>query len=118
MKNPAFAGNRRVPTPPKQPKPLVMPLSIARLSIFALLALAVALGAQAEEPRVDVNTADAETIARVLVGVGQSKAEAIVAYREENGRFESLEDLARVRGIGEATIKRNEARISLGDEDS
>ena len=41
-------------------------------------------------------TADAETIARVLVGVGQTKAEAIVAYREENGRFEDLEDLTRV----------------------
>ena len=118
MKNPAFTGDRRVPAPQQRPKPLAMPLSMVRLSIFALLALAVALGAQAEETRVDVNTADAETIAQVLVGVGQSKAEAIVAYREENGRFESVEDLARVRGIGEATIKRNEARISLGDEES
>ncbi len=85
--------------------------------MFVLLALAVALGVRAEEERVDVNTADAETIAQVLVGVGQSKAEAIVAYREENGRFEDLEELARVRGIGEATIKRNESRISLGDEE-
>ena len=90
---------------------------MARLSMFVLLALAVALGVRAEEERVDVNTADAETIAQVLVGVGQSKAEAIVAYREENGRFEDLEELARVRGIGEATIKRNESRISLGDEE-
>ena len=118
MKNPAFTGDRRVLKSRQQPKPLVMPLSMVRLAMFALLALAVALGAQAEETRVDVNTADAQTIARVLVGVGQSKAEAIVAYREENGRFESVEDLARVRGIGEATIKRNEARISLGDEES
>ena len=93
-----------------------MPLSMARLSLFVLLALGVALGARAEQERVDVNTADAETIARVLVGVGQSKAEAIVAYREENGRFEDLEDLAKVRGIGEATVRRNEDRISLGDE--
>ena len=118
MKNPAFTGDRRVLKSRQQPKPLVMPLSMVRLAMFALLALAVALGARAEETRVDVNTADAETIARVLVGVGQSKAEAIVAYREENGRFESVEDLARVRGIGEATIRRNEARISLGDEES
>ena len=94
-----------------------MPLSMARLSLFVLLALGVALGARAEEERVDVNTADAETIAQVLVGVGQSKAEAIVAYREENGRFEDLEDLAKVRGIGEATVRRNEDRISLGDEE-
>ena len=100
----------------RKPRPTVMPLSMARLSLFVLLALGVALGARAEQERVDVNTADAETIARVLVGVGQSKAEAIVAYREENGRFEDLEDLAKVRGIGEATVRRNEDRISLGDE--
>ena len=95
---------------------------MARLSMFVLLALAVAVDVRAEEDTIDVNTADvntadAQTIARVLVGVGQTKAEAIVAYREENGRFEDLEDLTRVRGIGEATVKRNESRISLGDEE-
>lgn len=94
-----------------------MPLSVVRLSLFVLLALGIALGARAEEERVDVNTADAETIAQVLVGVGQSKAEAIVAYREENGRFEEIEDLAKVRGIGEATVTRNKDRIKLGDEE-
>lgn len=116
MKNPVLTGARRTPAL-RKPEPIVMPFSIIRLSMFVLVALAVALGAQAEEDRVDVNTADAETIAKVLVGVGQSKAEAIVAYREENGRFETLEDLALVRGIGDATIKRNEDRISLGDEE-
>ena len=48
---------------------------------------------------------------------GQSKAEAIVAYREENGRLEEIEDLAKVRGIGEATVTRNKDRIKLGDEE-
>lgn len=113
MKNPSLARASES----RKPEPTVMPLSMARLSLFVLLALGIALGAQAEEERVDVNTADAETIARVLVGVGQSKAEAIVAYREENGRFEEIEDLAKVRGIGEATVTRNEGRISLGDEE-
>ena len=101
----------------RKPEPAVMPLSVVRLSLFVLLALGIALGARAEEERVDVNTADAETIAQVLVGVGQSKAEAIVAYREENGRFEEIEDLAKVRGIGEATVTRNKDRIKLGDEE-
>ncbi len=115
MKIPVFA---RASASRKQPESTVPPLSMARLSMFVLLALAVALGARAEEEaRVDINTADAETIARVLVGVGQTKAEAIVAYREENGRFEDPEELARVRGIGEATVKRNESRILLGDEE-
>ena len=114
MKIPVFA---RASASLKRPEPTVPPLSMARLSMFVLLALAVAVGVRAEEDRVDVNTADAQTIARVLVGVGQTKAEAIVAYREENGRFEDPEDLSRVRGIGEATVKRNESRISLGDEE-
>ena len=113
MKNPSFARD----SASRKPGSKAMPLSIVRIALFALLALGIAFGARAEEQRVDVNTADAETIAQVLVGVGQSKAEAIVAYREENGRFEHLEDLAKVRGIGEATVRRNEDRISLGDED-
>ncbi len=100
---------------PERPRPALSP-STVRLAMFVLMVLAVAVGVRAEEERVDVNTADAETIARVLVGVGQSKAEAIVAYREENGRFEDIEDLAKVRGIGEATVTRNKDRIKLGDE--
>ena len=42
---------------------------------------------------VNVNKADAETIARELQGVGPSKARAIVEYRETNGPFESVNDL-------------------------
>lgn len=119
MKFPVFAKASVTPSSREHPARSVSSFSlpVARLSMFVLLALAVAVGARAEEERVDVNTADAETIARVLVGVGQTKAEAIVAYREENGRFEAVEDLAHVRGIGEATVKRNESRISLGDEE-
>lgn len=61
--------------------------------------------------QVNVNSADAETIQRVLTGIGRSKAEAIVAYREANGRFYSAEELTAVRGIGNSTIKKNEDRI-------
>ena len=85
------------------------------LARSALLALILAAGAHAEEATVDVNTADAETIARVLDGVGLTKAEAIVRYREENGRFTDAYDLTQVRGIGDATVARNEERIALGD---
>ncbi|MDK1025099.1 MAG: helix-hairpin-helix domain-containing protein [Gammaproteobacteria bacterium] len=61
--------------------------------------------------QVNVNSADAETLQRVLTGIGRSKAEAIVAYREANGRFYSAEELTAVRGIGDSTIKKNEDRI-------
>ena len=69
----------------------------------------------AEPDTVDVNTADAATIADVLVGVGLRKAAAIVRYREEHGRFSDICDLTRVRGIGEATVTKNESRIDLGE---
>ena len=83
------------------------------LARTVLLAVILAAGAHAEEATVDVNTADAETIARVLDGVGLSKAEAIIRYREEHGRFSDPYDLTEVRGIGDATVEKNEARIVL-----
>lgn len=52
---------------------------------------------------IDLNTADVETLC-LLPGVGPEKAKAIVAEREANGRFSSVEDAARVPGIGEKTI--------------
>jgi len=61
--------------------------------------------------QVNINVADADTIQRILTGIGRSKAEAIVAYREENGKFYSAEELTAVRGIGTSTVKKNEDRI-------
>ena len=60
---------------------------------------------------VDINSADAATLERVLKGVGRSRAEAIVAYREANGRFYAAEELTAVKGIGAATVARNADRI-------
>jgi len=57
---------------------------------------------------------DAATLDRLLDGVGPSKAQAIVMYRKANGPFRSAADLAKVKGIGDATVKRNAARISVG----
>lgn len=90
-----------------------------------LIALVLVLGiggaaigtAVAQEP-VDVNTATAEQLAEALVGVGDSKAEAIVAYREAHGPFEHIDELVNVRGIGMATVDRNRERIRLDDADS
>jgi competence protein ComEA len=56
---------------------------------------------------VNVNAADATTLARELVGIGPAKAQAIVAHRDKHGPFRSAEDLARVRGIGAKTVERN-----------
>lgn len=64
---------------------------------------------------VNINQADAETISKSLNGIGPKKAEAIVKYRNEHGRFETLQDLEKVSGIGEKTLKANEKDILLSD---
>ncbi|PPC74169.1 competence protein ComEA [Pokkaliibacter plantistimulans] len=64
---------------------------------------------------VNINTATAEELAKALNGVGQKKAEAIVAWRTEHGPFTSAEQLSEVKGIGEALIARNKDDILLQD---
>jgi competence protein ComEA len=79
-----------------------------------LVTLALALPAFAATP-VNVNKADAATLAKSLDGVGNAKAEAIVAWREEHGPFKSVDDLAQVKGIGAATLERNRSAVLLSD---
>lgn len=53
---------------------------------------------------VNINTATAENLAVNIKGVGMKKAEAIIAYRQANGPFKSIDELARVKGIGQKTL--------------
>lgn len=76
------------------------------------LCLAMALPALAATP-VNVNAADAQTIAASLDGIGMSKAEAIVAWRKAHGPFKSVDDLGNVKGIGAKTLSRNRDAIRL-----
>jgi competence protein ComEA len=83
--------------------------------VLKSLVLSLALSASAfAAGKVNVNTADAATIAAALNGVGQAKAEAIVAHREQNGPFKSAEQLAEVKGIGLKTVEKNRELIELG----
>ena len=66
-----------------------------------------------KQQRINVNTAGAKEIASALSGVGIKKAEAIVDYRRKHGKFNKIEELASVKGIGVATIAKNEKRIIL-----
>jgi competence protein ComEA len=78
-----------------------------------LIALCLTLPAFAGT-QVDINSADAKTLAQSLDGVGLSKAEAIIAYRNAHGPFESLADLAKVKGIGPRIIEANRDAIVFG----
>jgi competence protein ComEA len=75
--------------------------------------LAVLLPVVALAGPVNVNTADAATLARELEGIGLAKAQAIVAHRDKHGPFRSVDDLGRVKGIGRKTLDRNRDAIRL-----
>jgi competence protein ComEA len=60
-------------------------------------------GSKQEGGIIDINVAQKEELDS-LPGIGPQKAEAIITYREENGRFKSIEELVKVPGIGEKTL--------------
>ena len=77
----------------------------------ALLAAALSLSYFANAEPVDLNQADAETLAENIVGVGPVLAEAIVAYRLENGPFVSTEQLLEIPGVGSKLLEKNEKSL-------
>lgn len=79
-----------------------------------LLSIAAMLPLLAFAAPVDVNTADAETISKALKGIGMSKAEAIVEYREKHGPFKNADELSLVKGIGERTVEQIRDDILVG----
>ena len=84
-----------------------------RTLIQALIATLLPIGAWAGP--VNVNTADASTLAKELEGIGPAKAEAIVEYRQKNGPFRAPEDLLKVQGIGERVLEQNRANLRFSD---
>lgn len=64
-----------------------------------------------QSDKIDLNQADAPTLQRELAGVGEAKAKAIVAYRESNGPFASVDELLEVKGIGKAILDKNRDKI-------
>jgi competence protein ComEA len=64
---------------------------------------------------VNINEADAATLAESLTGVGPATSQEIVSYREENGLFATPEDLMQVNGIGPKTFENNKEDILVED---
>ena len=83
------------------------------MKIITTLAAAAALAVSslATAAPVNINTASASEIADALNGVGLSKAQAIVEFRQSNGLFSSAEQIVAVRGIGESTFMKNKGDI-------
>ncbi len=67
---------------------------------------------QEKDGFVNINTADAEALS-TLPGIGDAKARSIIAYREENGDFQNIEELMKVPGIKESLFRTIEDRISV-----
>ena len=82
---------------------------------FFSLFLAFAIQVAHANP-VNINQADAKTIAASLKGIGIKKAQAIVAYRSKHGPFKSANELVKIKGIGEKTIEKNRKDILLSQK--
>ncbi len=90
-----------------------------RLSVVTgLLLLACLLAARvptaaADQKMINLNTASAAELAG-LKGIGEKKAQAIVAYREQNGSFKTVDDLTQVKGIGPKLLEQLRPQVTVG----
>ena len=102
---------------------LLKQLVLIVTTIVALSTVAQAMAEPPDEMRsmavtadyqpVNINRASAARIAAAMKGVGLKTASAIVAYRQANGPFKSIDELAEIKGIGMATLRKNERVIVL-----
>ncbi|WP_460139902.1 ComEA family DNA-binding protein [Pseudomonas sp. S2_E01] len=94
----ASASTNALAAPPKNPEisnsPLIMELS-----------------PKPQIEKIDLNQADASTLQRELTGIGEAKAKAIVAYRDANGPFASVDELLEVKGIGKSILDKNREKL-------
>ena len=77
------------------------------LTMILLLFLATSAFA-----KVNLNTADVEELA-TLPGIGSTKAEAIVQYRNDKGQFKKIEDLTGVKGIGDKIVDKIKPEVTI-----
>ena len=83
------------------------------LNTFILtLVLLLPLAAPAASP-VNINTADKATLITAISGVGEKKAEAIIEYREQHGPFKSVDEITKIKGIGQGILDKNRENLSV-----
>lgn len=86
------------------------------MKVFLFLMLAVLSFATFADDLIDLNTANAAELV-TLPGIGPVKAEAIIEYRTENGRFVAIEEVKEVKGIGPKTFDGLKALIMVSAEE-
>jgi competence protein ComEA len=64
---------------------------------------------------ININTADKEALMETIKGVGEKRAEAIIAYREKNGSFKSIDELAEITGIGQSIVDKNRDNLKTSE---
>ena len=84
----------------------------AQVSASAIFAAAF-MNSAAFAGLVNMNTASAAALAHHLSGVGVKKAQAIIDYRKANGKFQSIDDITEVKGIGAGLLRKNRKNLSL-----
>lgn len=86
---------------------------ISSLLLSSALLVGACVAPAAWAGPVDINTADAGTLARELNGIGPARAQAIVAYRNQHGPFRSVDDLALVKNIPQKVIDSNREHLRV-----
>lgn len=79
------------------------------------LSLLLSFGIAHASP-IDINTADAKALATAMKGVGEKRAEAIIAYRTQHGPFKSVDELRKVDGISARIVEDNRQRVTVGKQ--
>ena len=87
-------------------------MDIFRKTLLALLIVIPSLLYAGET--VNINTADKAALMSGIKGVGEKRAEAIIAWREQHGAFKSVDELAGVSGIGPAIVEANRDNLTIG----
>lgn len=90
----------------------ILAVTLTASSLFVIAAEsnsapAAQIIASVAQTKIDINSADLETLVRELNGVGKAKAQAIIEYREAHGPFATVDELLEVKGIGMAILEKN-----------
>ena len=81
----------------------------------ALSALLIGLPGIASAGPININTADARALADRLDGIGPSRAQAIIQWREVHGPYQAVDDLSEVPGISERFVEMNRSLLTVGE---